>query len=569
MAIYYQEAGPYEKFLQTQSFVKDINGQIRETGERLRYTISEDAKKLIASNEILAETFGSGFNRINGTLEWGFGRLEYAMQNVESAIDSLHSMLDDRLGHMLHYMEIQIMLQKGIWKELRIPDFKKEQRYYIQKGYDLYLDRLVEPALKSLLQAEASEEDFSEFRVLETIGHIYIGESECYNAEKALDYFIRAARFAEPERKNPKKAAEYYMHASWAAYLLRNFNKAIELVQKSINLNPRLSRSHYFLAKYNACLCNTDNSVNALEKAIRFDRNYCILVDIDGDFNNVRDGVLLAFDKLKNDAKIRAKQALDNADQPLNDLEVWGAADKTAALAVHSLAKALEKYASDTFFGYLDVLPLTQTAIKNAQDAVNAQKQLLDAEYKSSLSKLEHTLREAAGYDAYQHVEQEFVEASKMMDKIKRSSRWDDFQSWKKVHKVILNAQELAEKALTVAKEEFGIETQKRAKRKEAIRWVKILSPLAYSLVALIFFPLLIWPPDNAIVIVATVLGLAVLVSILNGDIKSFIAFLLIVLAASIPMAIVEWIAGESTWLGVFEAILLGSIGSFLVSKAK
>lgn len=134
MAIYYQDAGPYEKFLQTQSFVKDINGQIKETGERLRYTISEETRKLIASNEILAETFGSGFNKINGTLEWGFGRLEYAMQNIENAIDSLHSMLDDRLGHMLHYMEIQIMLQKGIWKELRIPDFKKEQTLLYPKG---------------------------------------------------------------------------------------------------------------------------------------------------------------------------------------------------------------------------------------------------------------------------------------------------------------------------------------------------------------------------------------------------------------------------------------------------
>lgn len=569
MAIYYQEAGPYEKFLQTQSFVKDINGQVKETGERLRYTISEETKNLIASNEILAETFGSGFNKVNGTLEWGFGRLEYAMQNVESAIDSLHSMLDDRLGHMLHYMEIQIMLQKGIWKELRIPDFKKEQRYYIQKGYDLYLDRLVEPALKSLLQAEASEEDFSEYKVLETIGHIYVGESECYNAEKALDYFIRAARFAEPERKNPKKAAEYYMHASWAAYLLRNFSKAIELVQKSINLNPQLSRSHYFLAKYNACLRNTDNSVNALEKAIRFDRNYCILVDIDGDFNNVRDGVLLSFDKLKNDAKIRAKQALDNANRPLDDLKAWGAADKIAALAVHSFAKALEKYASDTFFGYLDVLPLTQTVIKNAQDAVNAQKQLLDADHKSSLSKLEHTLREAERYNAYQHAEQEFKEASKLMDKIKASPRWDNFQSWEKGHKVILNAQELAEKALTVAKEEFRIETHKRAKRKEAITWLKILSPLAYSLIALIFFSIQNSPPDIVVVIAVMVLGPAVLVAILSGKIYSFFAFLGIGLVASIPMAIVESIVGESTWLSVFEAILLGSIGSFLVSKTK
>lgn len=426
---------------------------------------------------------------------------------------------------------------------------------------------MVEPALKSLLQAEASEEDFSEFKVLETIGHIYIGESECYNAEKALDYFIRAAKFAEPERKNPKKAAEYYMHASWAAYLLRDFDKAIKLVQKSISLNPRLSRSYYFLAKYYACLCHTDNSVNALEKAIRFDRNYCILVDIDGDFKNVRDGVLLAFDKLKNDAKIRAKQALDKADQPLNDLKVWSAAGETAALALLSFTRALEKYASDNFFGYLDVLPLTQAAIKYAQDAVNTQKQQLEAEYKSSISKLEYTLQEAALYDANQHARQEFEEASKMLDKIKRSSRWDDFNSWEKIRNMISDAQELAVEAVSKAREIYQNEIQKRIKRRENVQLFRRFSPLLFSLIGLgmLFSGKL---TSEGLLVAIAILGPAVLVAILNQSIRAFFGCLGISFAFSIVADItLKLIVGKGVVHDAFVIVCYGLIGTIMIRK--
>jgi hypothetical protein len=73
MAIYYYGSGlTWVGYLQANSFVRDITGQIKKSGEATRHEISAQTIEIVASNERLAQEFGNGFDAVNGTLEMGF-----------------------------------------------------------------------------------------------------------------------------------------------------------------------------------------------------------------------------------------------------------------------------------------------------------------------------------------------------------------------------------------------------------------------------------------------------------------------------------------------------------------
>jgi len=288
MSMYYHGSGPYSKYLQDRSIAWDISNTVRTTGKDVSLSISDQTKEIIANNQILQDRFGSQFNALTNQLSMGMDGvrdvLEAVGNNIEQAVSNLHSLLDERSAQLLFKLDTIMMIQQGIHNAILIPEFKKEQKYLIERGYDFLLDGRTEMALDNLLKAEQSESDFSHYQVLEVIGTIYLRHAALFDARKAKDYFLRAAFFAKPERKNPLKAAEYYMHASWAAYLLNEIDDAISNAWESLFFNSHLSKSVFLLAKYYAVRGDENGVLKQLEEAIGMDRNYCILADNDGDF---------------------------------------------------------------------------------------------------------------------------------------------------------------------------------------------------------------------------------------------------------------------------------------------
>ncbi|MEI6188342.1 MAG: hypothetical protein WCP46_07620, partial [Alphaproteobacteria bacterium] len=93
MSIWYPEYGTsFSKYLLLETNVgRDLAGIIQKGSNKIASEVSEQTRSIVANNYQLEQTLGNGFNSITNEINWGFDRIEYALQNVNSSIESLHS----------------------------------------------------------------------------------------------------------------------------------------------------------------------------------------------------------------------------------------------------------------------------------------------------------------------------------------------------------------------------------------------------------------------------------------------------------------------------------------------
>jgi WD40 repeat protein len=315
MASYYYGSGlTWAGYLQADSFVRDVTGQIKKSGEATRHEISAQTREVVASNEQLSQEFGRGFDAVNGTLEMGFGRLENALGDVEASIESLHSDFNYNMGLVLDQLQIQNQLTFGILerldaihKTLEHPELTKAREFY-NRGCDRLSKGLLDKALDAFLNAE--EKNDTDFFIQFQIGKLYLyGMDEDDNVidlPKAEKHLRDATRYGKaeiavmPEFK--RWAGEALLHASIACYAQANdqqvkgdsaepkefISKAFQLAQQACEIYPSLSESQYHLAKYAALLGDAETSVQSLENAVTSDVNYCFKAEFDRDFDSIR-----------------------------------------------------------------------------------------------------------------------------------------------------------------------------------------------------------------------------------------------------------------------------------------
>jgi hypothetical protein len=154
--------------------------------------------------------------------------IKYASSNQVDVINKLHRELTsglDIISNQLNYVNenlyfinknldllveqqrISNILLLDISDLLKIPDYEKERQHHIELGLkffnnaqnnsDLYID-----ALDEFLKAEVLMKQ--DYFVLNKIGFIYLYVEKLINPRKALDYFLRAAKYSSAE--NDKKS---------------------------------------------------------------------------------------------------------------------------------------------------------------------------------------------------------------------------------------------------------------------------------------------------------------------------------------------------------------------------
>jgi len=397
MAIWHPGSGiTYSQFLQTNSFVRDITGQVKTSGKAIQTKVSEQTKQIVASNQELARTFGDGFNSINSTLEWGFNRIEYALEDVNASIDSLHADFNYSMGLLLeevhtHNKLLSSLLDKldAIHKTLESPTLTQAREFY-HIGCERLSKGLLDKALEALTQAEQKNDTdfFTQFH----IGKLYLygidDDDNVLDLEKAERHLLLAARYAKAEipvdRSFAKLAAEALLQASIAIYaqlgeihLLGDPSKtralleeARRLTSEATKLYPQLSEASYHSAKYSALLADPQSSIPNLETAIVGDRNYAVKVDIDHAFDPVRPQVLSLLSQLKSDKEKESASRLDEAVRFHQDCSSWDPGESPKIKLMYlkhnqDLVHAQELHNNHTYFGYLDSISITERLILN------------------------------------------------------------------------------------------------------------------------------------------------------------------------------------------------------------
>ena len=161
MSQYYRNSGlTWPQYLKAQAFADDIKQGIRRAGKAMSSKIDEQTDAIVYSNEKLEQVFSSGLDQLDSTLQAGldqanealqngFERMEYGLDNIACGIAGLRSDFNWAMSGLLHKLDIQNLLLKDIYVELRIPDFQKERRYYVEQGCKHYTNGLYQESWKA------------------------------------------------------------------------------------------------------------------------------------------------------------------------------------------------------------------------------------------------------------------------------------------------------------------------------------------------------------------------------------------------------------------------------------
>lgn len=214
------------------------------------------------------------------------------------------------------------------------------------------------------------------------IGKLYLygvnEDDNVVNTEKAEQHLRNATRYGKaevsalPEFK--RWVGEALLHTSIACYVQANdqrinektakskelISEAFKLAQQACEIYPSLSESQYHLAKYAALIGDEEKSVQSLEKAVNADVNYCLKIEFDRDFEEMRPLVFGLFERLRLQRGGEARKRLEEYTQKFvsNVVYLSEKGKKSEEEIENVLYNAGQKIKNDTIFDNTDALDL-------------------------------------------------------------------------------------------------------------------------------------------------------------------------------------------------------------------
>lgn len=251
-----------------------------------------------------AETVGKYINQASQEQIEAINKLGQSIGRGINVLSNQMSDINDTLGFLNRNLDIQIEQQKlsnlllqNIAELLRLPDSEKERQHSIELGIKFFVNAkkdtdLYADALEELLKAESLMKQ--DFFVLHRIGCIYLHVEQYINPEKALEYFLRAAKYASvesdpnalrlasaltgnfnttnnstniSEKEIESLASESYEKAAFSAYILGQFENAVKYQAKALSFESN-AKNHFYLSKYLVRIGNIKEAVDTLENAL-------------------------------------------------------------------------------------------------------------------------------------------------------------------------------------------------------------------------------------------------------------------------------------------------------------
>ena len=240
--------------------------------------INQASKEQVKAINQLGQAIGKGMNVLSNQMS-DIGRGMNVLSNQMSDINETLVFLNRNMDIQIEQQKLSNLLLQNIAEILRVPDSEKERQHSIELGIKFFVNAckdedLFADALEELLKAESLMKQ--DYFVLHRIGCIYLYAEKYINPEKALEYFLRAAKYASVESdikaarlanaltnnlntvnsdiNNSEKqigllAADSYEKAAFAAYILGNFSDAVNYQSKALKFNE-VAQYRFLLAKY-------------------------------------------------------------------------------------------------------------------------------------------------------------------------------------------------------------------------------------------------------------------------------------------------------------------------------
>jgi hypothetical protein len=263
-----------------------------------------DYAKDVSLTKYGADTVGTYINQASKEQVQAINELGQAIGRGMNVLSNQMSDINQTLSFINRNMDIQIEQQKlsnlllqNIAELLRVPDSEKERQHSIELGIKFFVNAekdsdLYADSLEELLKAESLMKQ--DYFVLHRIGCIFLYVEKYINPEKALEFFLRAAKYASvesdssairlanaltqnfktvnsnlnnPDNKIGFLASDSYEKAAFAAYILGRFEDAVNYQSKALKFNPT-SENRFLLSKYQVRNNNIKEAIDNLDKSI-------------------------------------------------------------------------------------------------------------------------------------------------------------------------------------------------------------------------------------------------------------------------------------------------------------
>lgn len=263
--------------------------------------------------DALTEITGKGLNEVAGRID-NLGEVFIAGNDrLFLGLSGLKAGLDMGMMNIVTQFELQRNeIRKGfeLLADILENARKSEARERYRDGKGSYEQYLRHPdEAQFLLDARDYLEKSVEIYRSHPFAHLYLGHiyqepSITFDLSLALDHYKLAATYAKVIPNDGLAAVCYFM-AGWIAYVLKDYEQALDLGQRAANYDPQgLPENYYNMAKYAACLQKPDKALHYLDISVqRFDPYYTVKADYDADFEWIRDDLDRYFNRIRDEAR--------------------------------------------------------------------------------------------------------------------------------------------------------------------------------------------------------------------------------------------------------------------------
>src|SRR5262249_22256456 len=219
-------------------------------------------------------------------------RLGLGMEKLAGGLERLKADFNLLLGDIVWRLEMQQETLTNVLEEIRLAEFEREARAYRTRAERAYLNGWYEEALGDFLEAE--KRNYPDYTVHRSIAQIYL--YHIIDLPKALEYFLKAAKYARPS--DQKQAAEAHYFAGIVCVVERQLEPALDHLRQATELNPELAEAHFERSRVASLMGDGEHVAASLAEAIEGDARYYERAKSDATFDPIRRQVQALLDQL-------------------------------------------------------------------------------------------------------------------------------------------------------------------------------------------------------------------------------------------------------------------------------
>ncbi len=283
-----------------------ISYEFENQNEIIRNSSTQIADGINLSTNAICGTLENGFNELISTNKSGF-------DNVNANLENIASVLTWKFQEIIEQQKITNLLLGNISILLRIPDIQKERQYYVEQGLKFFQNAradksFYDDSLENLLKAEQIEK--TDYFTLQRIGMIYLFSAKHLDLSKAIDYFLKSAKYSYGETHSfssqtnnylendlnsdvsrqirttldiKKHTANSYLYASQCYYLKNDYKNALTCAQNAYKIVPSFLEAGFNTVKYLCCLDKEKVAVPILKDIILKNKFFSVKTINDAD----------------------------------------------------------------------------------------------------------------------------------------------------------------------------------------------------------------------------------------------------------------------------------------------